>query len=141
MNILADENVAQPIVLRLRAEGHRVEYVLEEQRGSHDDAILGAARQAGIVLLTDDKDFGELVYRHHLQTFGVVLIRLSSLSNDARAELLARVIREHELELLHAFTVVTPGAIRIRRPQPAQDGQEDPKGEPPRRRRRKQDSH
>jgi predicted nuclease of predicted toxin-antitoxin system len=75
MKLVADENIVQPIVTRLRQEGHEVIYIAEMAPSILDDAVLDIANQGVAILLTDDKDFGELVYRQHQQTLGAVRIR------------------------------------------------------------------
>jgi predicted nuclease of predicted toxin-antitoxin system len=64
MNILADESVAAPIVAQLRQAGHDVQFITELAPGSSDPAILVRANQDDRLLLTADKDFGELVVRY-----------------------------------------------------------------------------
>ncbi len=63
MNLLADESVDQPIVERLRSDGFSVISITEQSPGIPDDAVLDLANDADALLLTADKDFGELVYR------------------------------------------------------------------------------
>ena len=115
MNLLADEGVDRQIVDRLREDGHDVLYVAEVMPGISDDAVLDAANEANALLLTADKDFGELVFRQGRFTMGIVLIRLAGLSPIGKAKTVSSVIREHAAELRRAFTVITPGAVRIRR--------------------------
>lgn len=72
MRLLADENIAAPLVLALRAAGHDVTYVAELAPGIADDAVLSLALRQGRLLLTEDKDIGELVIRlkrHPLGSF------------------------------------------------------------------------
>ena len=114
MNFFADESVDHPIVERLRADGHDVLAVAEMAPSILDDAVLAHANHRGDVLLTGDKDFGELVFRQHQVTAGVVLIRLAGLSAGAKAEIVSTATRDHGAELLHAFTVISPGMVRIR---------------------------
>ncbi|MGE0119951.1 MAG: DUF5615 family PIN-like protein [Dongiaceae bacterium] len=115
MNFLADESVDQPIVNRLRDDGHHVLAIGEMQPSLLDEAVLAQADQTGSLLLTADKDFGELVFRRRQATTGVVLIRLAGLSTAAKVDIVSAVIRDHESELLHAFTVISAGTVRIRR--------------------------
>lgn len=68
-----------------------------------------------MLLLTYDKDFGELVFRQNQLHAGVVLLRIGGLLAEKKADLVASVLREHEKELQDAFTVVSPGAVRIRK--------------------------
>lgn len=115
MNLLADESVDQQVVERLRLEGHDVLYIAEMEPGITDDAVLGKAKEKDALLVTADKDFGELVFRQRLVNSGVVLLRLAGLSPETRAALLAEVLRDREAELLRAFSVISPGMVRIRR--------------------------
>lgn len=116
MILLADESVDRQIVARLRQEGHEVLYVAEMEPGITDDAVLALANQNAALLLTADKDFGELVFREgQLTTDGVVLSRLAGLSADRKADTVAAAFREHAAEFLHGFSVIEPGRIRVRR--------------------------
>jgi predicted nuclease of predicted toxin-antitoxin system len=115
MNLLADESVDGPIVERLRREGHRVQYVAEMEPGMSDDAVLELANRHGSLLLTADKDFGELVFRQHRLMPGIVLIRLAGLSPTEKARIVASVIALRSTELPQAFTVITPRMVRVRR--------------------------
>ena len=114
MNFLADEHIDQPIVDRLRQDGHDVVAVAELEPSISDATILARANQGNALLLTADTDFGELVFRQHQVTAGVVLIRLAGLSSGAKADIVSEVIRDHAAELLSAFTVISPGMVRIR---------------------------
>ena len=114
MNFLADESVDQPIVVRLRDDGHDVLAVAEITPSIPDATVLAQANRRGDLLLTADKDFGEIVFRQHQVTAGVVLIRLAGLSPEAKARVISEVIREHEGEIPGAFTVISPGMVRIR---------------------------
>ncbi|MDJ0615390.1 MAG: DUF5615 family PIN-like protein [Calothrix sp. MO_192.B10] len=115
MNFLADENIDLQVVERLRQDGHFVLYVVEMEPGISDDEVLDLANQEAALLLTYDKDFGELVFRLRRISSGVVFIRLSGLSNTRKAEIISSAINEHVSELRGAFTVITPISIRIRK--------------------------
>ncbi len=115
MNFLADESVDRQIVERLRRDRHHVQYVAEMEPGISDDMVLDLASREAALLLTADKDFGEMVFRQHLYTQGVVLIRLAGLSPARKAEVVASVINQHVTELPHTFAVIAPGIFRIRR--------------------------
>lgn len=115
MKFLGDENLDWQIVERLRLDGHEVLYVVEMQPGILDDEVLDLANNEGAILLTSDKDFGELVFRLRRIATGVVLIRLFGLSPDERSEIIANAINQHADELLRAFTVISLKSIRIRK--------------------------
>lgn len=114
MNLLADESVDKQIVERLRNEGHDVAYIAEMEPGISDETVLAKANEQEAMLLTVDKDFGELTYRQKLIHRGVVLIRLAGLSNQTKAELVAQALRDRGAQFLNAFTVISPGMIRVR---------------------------
>ncbi len=116
MNLLADECVPAEVVARLRADGHAVEDAGNDTPGAADDDVLARAAGSGRVLVTADKDFGELVYRLGRAHAGVVLLRLAGLSPQDRAETVSLVFREHGSELPGNFTVVEPYSVRVRRP-------------------------
>jgi len=117
VKILADEGVDRAIVERLRQDGHQVWYVAEMGPGISDDTVLSLANREAAVLLTPDKDFGELIFRQRRLAPGVILIRLAGLSPGRKAEIVASALAAHADEMGQAFTVITPGVIRIRRQQ------------------------
>lgn len=114
MKIFADESVDGPIVSRLRSDGHEVIYAAELAPCATDDVVLAEANARAVLLLTADKDFGELVFRLRRVHVGVVLIRLSGLAPTAKAELLARMFRDHGQRFDRAFCVISRRAMRIR---------------------------
>ena len=115
MKILADESVDEDIVLRLRRDGHDVGYVAEMSPGIMDEEVLTLAADESILLLTADKDFGELIFRQGYVKHGIVLYRLAGLSLQEKAEIISLAIAKHGDELLQSFSVITEKAIRVRR--------------------------
>jgi len=115
MNIVADEGVDRCIVVRLRQDGHQVWYVAETAPAMSDDAVLEVANREGALLLTADKDFGEMVFRQHRFSGGIILVRLAGLSAGRKAEAVAAAVNRHGPELTGGFTVITPGICRTRR--------------------------
>ena len=114
MTLLGDESVERQIVEQLRQDGHSVGYIAETEPSVGDDVVLQRANESGAVLLTEDKDFGELVFRQRLVHHGVVLIRLYGLSADAKAGIVSAALAAHSSELVGTFTVISPGMVRIR---------------------------
>jgi predicted nuclease of predicted toxin-antitoxin system len=114
MNVVADEGVDRQIVEQLRQAGHDVLYVAELAPSISDDEVLQQANARQAALLTADKDFGELVFRLNRVAAGVILVRLEGLLPETKARIVAQAIRDHETELMQAFSVITPGTIRIR---------------------------
>ena len=115
MKLVADESVDQQIVAALRAAGHEVTYIAEVSAGITDESVLKCSNEARSVLITADKDFGELVYRLQLQHSGVVLIRLPGMSADDKAGTVISAVDAHRDELSGAFTVISKRLVRLRR--------------------------
>jgi len=66
LKIVADESVDKQIVDGLRSNGHNVLFIAELVPGIDDEAVLLRSRESNAILLTADKDFGELVFRQRL---------------------------------------------------------------------------
>ena len=115
MKILADENIEGEIVAALRQAGHAVSDIKEISPGVEDSNVLLIATDLDSILLTNDKDFGELVYRDNLVSNGVILLRFGKLEIAERKELLLGVLEERESEMEGAFTVITTTGVRIRK--------------------------
>ncbi|WP_437689752.1 DUF5615 family PIN-like protein [Sorangium sp. So ce176] len=119
--ILADENIAAPILERLRADGLTVLQVAEIAPTIADSEVLRLAAEHNAIVLTDDKDFGELVVREGCAHRGVVLLRLAGVPYPKRAEMVSALFHECGAELEGAFTVLSnDGRVRIRSLSPKQ---------------------
>ena len=116
MNFVADEGIDRQIVERLRQKDYEVLYIAEMEPGISDEQVLSWANDRRAMLLTADKDFGELVYRQQRLSSGVILIRLAGLTPERKAAIVVKAINEHAPELPGSFAVIAPGTVRIRRP-------------------------
>jgi len=76
--------------------------------------VLASATRAEALLITADKDFGELVFRQRQAAHGVVLLRVNGVPPQTKADLLSLAIARHLPDLEGRFTVVEPGAVRMR---------------------------
>ncbi len=104
MKIVADENIESEIVDGLRTAGHEIIDIKATHPGIDDRAVLDLAADEGAILLTRDKDFGELVYREGRLNSGVILLRID---RSHRVESLLSLLADHEAELVGAFSVIT----------------------------------
>jgi predicted nuclease of predicted toxin-antitoxin system len=114
VRFFADENIHADLVAWLRAAGHDVTYAAEVTAGEPDEALLERARGQNRIVLTDDKDFGELVFHQRLATQGVVLIRLTSSRIEDRLRRLSQVWPKLESHLEGRFVVIGDTKVRIR---------------------------
>lgn len=115
MRIIADESVDKQIVVDLRKNGHNITYIADVMPGVSDEQVLETARNKKAVLLTSDKDFGELVFRRKLIHNGIILIRLSGLNQCEKSNIVISMINKYGKIIKSGFTVITPRSIRYRK--------------------------
>ena len=114
MRFLANENFPGDAVLALRAAGHDVGWVREAMPGALDPEVIERAMQEGRVLLTFDKDFGEIAFRARLPaSCGVVLFRMPMPRSEEAGTRLASMVMSRTDWAGH-FSVVEPGRVRVR---------------------------
>lgn len=111
---LADENMAAPLVSALREAGWDSAYVAESRPGISDDAVLHWAGSEGRILLTEDKDFGELVFRMKRNIPGVLMLRMPDCPWPQRWTRLEAILRRHSDRLEGAFVVIRVQTVRFR---------------------------
>ncbi|MDQ6787673.1 MAG: DUF5615 family PIN-like protein [Acidobacteriota bacterium] len=113
MRFLVDECTGSKVAEWLRGENHEVFSVFDEARGITDDEILAKAFGKNRILITNDKDFGEMIFRERRKHHGVIFMRL----NDERAinkiEVLRRLFESHADKLSEQFVVVTETKVRF----------------------------
>lgn len=117
MRFLLDECVDVRLGTHLQNLGHDVTRMVSDYPGGMEDAgILVLARQENRIILTDDLDFGELVFRLRYAHAGVILMRLDSdrVTLPDKIRRLDTVLNEHAGDLSE-FIVVTEQQIRVRR--------------------------
>jgi predicted nuclease of predicted toxin-antitoxin system len=114
MQFLADECCDAVVTRTLREAGYDVIAVAEAMSGSTDAVVLQRALDEERVILTEDRDFCELIFRDRKQTYGIVLIRISDTERQEKASRILALVANHADALPHAMTTLTVNAIRIR---------------------------
>lgn len=115
MRFLANENFPGDAVAKLRDGGHDVAWVRTDAPGASDQEVLARAQRERRILLTFDKDFGELAWRATLPAeSGIVLFRIPMPAPMLVGELLARILAIRQ-DWEGSFAVVEAGRIRIKR--------------------------
>ena len=112
MNLVADESVDRQIIEKLRRHGYNVWYIEEISPSISDKEVLELANKNDALLITSDKDFGELVFRQNLISFGVILIRLSGQPAEIKGNIVTSSISKQLAEMIGNFTVIEPKRIR-----------------------------
>lgn len=115
MKFLADENVEKAVVDLLRKRGHDVIYIAEKSPSLSDDEVLKLARREHRILVTNDKDFGELVFLQGKLSDGILLLRLMDESASRKASYIDNLLRQMKKELKGRFVVLTESGVRIRK--------------------------
>ena len=115
MRFLADENVPAPSVAVLRAAGHDVAYVVERRPGIPDPAVVAWGHEERRVVVTFDRDRGELLVRGEAPAPpGLVLLRFVPLTPTHAGEVVAALAARSDLTLEGRLTVVDHQKIRQR---------------------------
>ncbi len=113
MRFLVDESTGIVVARWLQEQGHDVFSVYEEARGMDDDSIIQKAFAENWTLITNDKDFGDKVYRDNYLHKGVILLRLENERAANKVDTLRRLLAAYSEELPGNFTVVTETQIRF----------------------------
>jgi Domain of unknown function (DUF5615) len=115
MRLLADENFPGAAVARLRSAGHDTLWVRTAASGASDPDVLSWAAREGRILLTFDKDFGELAMAAALPAgCGIILFRIPMPGPLEVGQHLADLITARDDWAGH-FSVIEPGRVRLRR--------------------------
>ncbi len=114
MRFLADENFPLDAVEVLRQSGHDVAWIRSDSPGIADPQVLERAQTENRIVLTFDKDFGELAFRNKLlATAGIILFRIKAPSSLAIAEKVAKAIALRD-DWSNHFSVVEDDKVRMR---------------------------
>lgn len=114
MEFLADECCDTSIVALLRADGHDVLFMQEQKPGLFDDEVLQIAYDEKRILITEDKDFGELVYRLKKPSYGVILIRIDVKKRHMKWPVLKKLLENYSERLPGHFIVMDDQKYRFR---------------------------
>lgn len=115
MKIVADESVDYGIILELRKNGYIVSAIEDSNKGSKDEMVLKISLQENSLLMTEDKDFGELVFRLNKAHIGIVLIRLSGIDLETKNKIILKSLKENFETMKNSFTVISANQTRIRK--------------------------
>lgn len=113
MRILANENIPEDAVVALRERGHDVAWVRTDAPGSSDIKVLECAQREERIVITFDKDFGELAFRMRIPSVrGIVLFRISAPSSDYVARAVVAAL-ESRADWAGHFAVVEDDRVRM----------------------------
>ncbi len=112
MKFIADENIPLKVVERLRKEKINIDSITKIQPGLKDEEIAKISETEKAIIITFDKDFGEIIFRKSIKPFGVILLRIPPKSIDFIFEFLKWLLIESEIEFERKLVVVREDKIR-----------------------------
>ena len=115
MRFLVDECTGPGVAEWLRGQSHEVFSVYDDARGMDDDDIIHKAFTENWILVTNDKDYGEKVFRERRSHHGVIFMRLEDERTAVKIETLRQLLANHADQLVERFVVVTETRIRFAR--------------------------
>jgi predicted nuclease of predicted toxin-antitoxin system len=114
LKLLLDENIGSQVADALSGQGYNVKSVFVDMRGATDEKVLEAAVREERVVVTLEKDFGQLVFHSSKQHVGVLFLRLRIESTENIIHVLLDVLDGYGGKLQGKFTTATEYSIRIR---------------------------
>lgn len=115
MKIVADEGIEARLVFGLREAGFTVLYIAELMPSVPDSPVLKFASNDQSILLTRDKDFGDLVFRDKMSHSGIVLVRLKdTMPTTEKIKIVCEAFQQYMEQFQNAFSVIDENFIRIR---------------------------
>jgi len=112
---IVDESIDFPVVSYLKSKDYDTTSVVEDYRSLEDIVILKIAFEENRILITNDKDFGNLIFKEKLSSKGLILLRLGNQSSNAKIKILEKLIRDYSGRFLGNFVVVSENKIRVRK--------------------------
>jgi len=113
MRFLVDECTGPAVAAWLRSCGHEVFSVYEDARGMTDDEILDKARVENWILITNDRDFGAMIYRERRFHRGIVFLRLRDERASCKIACLEKLLDNYAARLSNAFVVASEARVRF----------------------------
>jgi predicted nuclease of predicted toxin-antitoxin system len=113
MRFIVDECTGPSVARWLASAGHDVVSVFDDRPGASDDEILDRAVAEQRILVTNDRDYGEMIFSQGKPHAGVVFLRLDDERPANKTRLLESLLKTHSAELPNRFVVVTETGVRF----------------------------
>lgn len=113
MRFIVDECTGPAVARWLRQHQYNAFSVYDEARGLDDDGILRRAVEDTRILITNDKDFGEMIFRQGRLHKGVILLRLNNERAANKIRVVERLLKQYADQLVGNFVVATETAVRV----------------------------
>jgi|ERR1700733_1366325 len=116
LKFIVDECVGSLVAKWLTGHGYDVISVIAEMQGAKDITILNRAFAENRIIITSDKDFGDIVFHKKMPHVGIVLMRLQNGLPQNKIKLLEKLFADYADQLTDNFIVISEASIRIIRP-------------------------
>ena len=113
MRFLVDECTGPKVAKWLREQGHEVFSVFDDARAISDDEVLAKAFAETFILITNDKDFGEMIFRERREHHGVIFLRLNDERSANKIEVLRHLLESYPEKMPGRFVTVTETKVRF----------------------------
>jgi len=115
LKFLVDVGVGEKVEDFLYKNGYDILSVRKLNPRISDSEIINIAAKDNRIIITMDKDFGELIYNSGLIHKGILLLRTENCSGDKKAKILSEILINYSSELEENFCVFSKDRLRIRR--------------------------
>ncbi len=113
IKFIADVNVEKPIIDYLKKEGYDVKWIPDYNCEILDEDLLDMAKDEGRILITNGKDFGEIIFLQKRLSIGILLIRIKGQRVEVKLKLIKKLFQNYKNKLLNNFVIVTDKKIRF----------------------------
>nr|MBI1229531.1 toxin-antitoxin system, toxin component [Cytophagales bacterium] len=113
--ILADEGLNGNLVRALREDGYEITWIKETKPGIEDEDIISLAMQTSQILITEDKDFGEWIFAHHLSGLTIIFLRYDKEDYSRILSFLKTELKTMESGEKNEFITINKNKVRRRR--------------------------
>lgn len=110
---MVDECVGPSLANWLRSQGYDVVSSYDNLQGLSDNMVLQKAYQENRILITSDKDFGDMIFRQQMNHRGIILLRLNDERPMNKIHVIKNLIANYSQDLAESFTVVTEKSVRV----------------------------
>jgi predicted nuclease of predicted toxin-antitoxin system len=113
MRFLADVNIEKAVVDHLRQNNYDIKWTPDYDRQMSDEGLLDMAAREKRILVTNDKDFGELVFRQRRSLEGVIVLRVKGQQIQDKMRILGSLLKNHQDKIAGSLVVLSKDKIRI----------------------------
>jgi len=113
IKFLADVNVEKPLVDYLSKQGYDIKWVPDYNCEMPDEDLLQLANEENRIFITNDKDFGDLIFLQRRLSVGTILFRVKGQKSEEKIKLMRKLLMGYRDKILNHYVVITKLKIRI----------------------------